>query len=222
MALSQAILNRTKKSIPPIEQVSIKLLIDSFTLVKTNKQYNLDWDEEQFSSHIVSYMNKHILTSTFHLHINIEEKLLDLNILPIGKNNPKYLPRIDISISSWIFEDNKKLQYFFEAKNLSENNWKKETGKRVNAKYYLDRYISTGIESFRIKKYYNGSIIGYILEGNITNIITKLNKELLNNSYTIQDIKNLNLLPSCDEIYHSKHQTPSTDSIEIKHIFLKF
>ncbi|MGJ0376913.1 hypothetical protein [Aliarcobacter cryaerophilus] len=222
MALSQAILNKTKKSIPPIEQVSIKLLIDSFTLVKTNKQYNLDWDEEQFSSHIVSYMNKHILTSTFHLHINIEEKLLDLNILPIGKNNPKYLPRIDISISSWIFEDNKKLQYFFEAKNLSENNWKKETGKRVNAKYYLDRYISTGIESFRIKKYYNGSIIGYILEGNITNIITKLNKELLNNSYTIQDIKNLNLLPSCDEIYHSKHQTPSTDSIEIKHIFLKF
>ncbi|MDX4065588.1 hypothetical protein Q6A91_06070 [Aliarcobacter skirrowii] len=222
MALSQAILNKTKKSIPPIEQISIKLLIDSFTLVKTNKQYNLDWDEEQFSSHIVSYMNKHILTSTFHLHINIEEKLLDLNILPIGKNNPKYLPRIDISISSWIFEDNKKLQYFFEAKNLSENNWKKETGKRVNAKYYLDRYISTGIESFRIKKYYNGSIIGYILEGNITNIITKLNKELLNNSYTIQDIKNLNLLPSCDEIYHSKHQTPSTDSIEIKHIFLKF
>ncbi len=222
MALSQAILNKTKKSIPPIEQISIKLLIDSFTLVKTNKQYNLDWDEEQFSSHIVSYMNKHILTSTFHLHINIEEKLLDLNILPIGKNNPKYLPRIDISISSWIFEDNKKLQYFFEAKNLSENNWKKETGKRVNAKYYLDRYISTGIESFRIKKYYNGSIIGYILEGNITNIITKLNKELLNNSYTIQDIKNLNLLPSCDEIYHSKHKTPSTDSIEIKHIFLKF
>lgn len=222
MALSQVILNKTKKSIPPIEQVSIKLLIDSFALLKTKKQYNLNWNEEQFSSHIISYMNEHILTSAFHLHINIEEKLLDLNVLPIGKNNPKNLPRIDISISSWLFEDNKKLQYFFEAKNLSENNWTKETGEKVNAKFYLDRYISTGIENFRIKKYYNGSIIGYILEGNITNIIEKLNKKLLNNSHTIQDIKNLNFLPSCNEIYHSKHQFSSTDTIEIKHIFLKF
>ncbi|AGR78391.1 hypothetical protein A7H1H_2149 [Aliarcobacter butzleri 7h1h] len=221
MALSQAILNKTKNCIPPIEQVSIKLLIDSFNLVKTDKLYNLDWDEEQFSSHIVSYMNNHFLTSAFHLHINIEEKLLDLNILPIGKNNPKYLPRIDISISSWIFKNNEKLQYFFEAKNLSENNWEKGTGKKVNAKYYLDRYILTGIENFRTKRYYNGSIIGYILEGNITNIVTKLNMKLLNNSNTIQNIENVNLLPSC-EIYHSKHQTPDTDSIEIKHIFLKF
>ena len=74
----------------------------------------------------------------------------------------------------------------------------------------------------KIKKYFNGILIGYILQGDKLNIINELNFRLLNNLTTIQDIKNLKFLPSCNDIYHSKHQTPDTDSIEIKHIFLKF
>ena len=85
--------------------------------------------------------------------------------------------------------------------------------------YYLDRYISTGVENFRIKKYFNGILIGYILQGDKLNIINELNFRLLNNLNTIQEIRNSNFLPSCSDIYHSKHQTPTTDSIEIKHIF---
>ena len=55
-----------------------------------------------FPDHLFDH-HLHCLTSAFHLHINIEEKLLDLNILPIGKNNPKYLKETSkiLFIKSW-------------------------------------------------------------------------------------------------------------------------
>lgn len=222
MALSKAIINKAKFSIPSIEQVSIELLIDAFKTIKVDKKYDLDWDEEQFSAYLISYMNKKNLTRDFNLHINIEKKLLDEDRLPINKNNPKYLPRIDISIASWLFKENEKLQYYFEAKNLCENNWTKKSGAKVTAKYYLDRYISTGVENFRTGRYYNGAIIGYVLEGDITNIITKLNSELLTDKNTIQSIQILSFLKSFNDIYNSIHKTPKSIDCEIKHIFLKF
>lgn len=222
MALSQEIINKAKFSIPSIEQVSIQLLIETFCLVKSEKKYDIDWDEEQFSAHIISYMDLHYLVSDFHLHIDIEKKLLDRTKLPQGINNPKYLPRIDISIASWLFKDNEKLQYFFEAKNICENSWNKSKGTRVNAKSYVDRYISTGIENFRIGRYYNGAIIGYVLEGSIDNIISKLNIALSKNSNTSQGIQNLIFSPSYSNLYNSIHKTTSIEDINIKHIFLKF
>lgn len=222
MALSVNILNQVKPFIPSIEKISIQVLIEAYNLIIIKKEYSFDWEEEQFSSLIISEMNKQCLTTRWNLNITTERKLLDENKLPINDNNPKHLPRIDISITSWLFKKNKKTEYFFEAKNLCEKNWEKSDNKRVSAKYYLDRYISTGIENFRIKKYFNGILIGYILQGDKLNIINELNSRLLNNLNTIQNIKNLNFLPSYSDIYHSKHQTPATDSIEIKHIFLKF
>jgi len=222
MALSKIIVNKAKSSIPSIEQVSIQLLIYAFNSIKVDKKYDLDWDEEQFSAHLISYMNKNDLTKNFNLHIDIEKKLLDESQLPNNKNNPKYLPRIDISIASWLFKENEKLQYFFEAKKLCENNWTKKSGVKVTTKYYLDRYILTGIENFRIGRYYNGAIIGYILQGNIVNIISKLNAELSTDKSTIQNIQILSFLKSFNNIYNSIHKTPKSIDCEIKHIFLKF
>ena len=152
MALSVSILNQVKPSIPSIEKISIQVLIEAYNLIIIKKEYSFDWEEEQFSSLIISEMNKQCLTTRWNLNITTERKLLDENKLPINDNNPKHLPRIDISIASWLFKKNKKTEYFFEAKNLCEKNWKKSDNKRVSAKYYLDRYISTGVENFRIKK----------------------------------------------------------------------
>lgn len=222
MALSINILNQVKPFIPSIDKISVQVLIEAYNLIIIKKEYSFDWEEEQFSSLLISEMNKQYLTTRWNLNITSERKLLDENKLPINENNPKYLPRIDISITSWLFERNKQTEYFFEAKNLCEKNWKKSNNTSVSAKYYLDRYISTGVENFRIKKYFNGILIGYILQGDKLNIINELNFRLLNNLNTIQEIRNSNFLPSCSDIYHSKHQTPTTDSIEIKHIFLKF
>lgn len=222
MALSQETLSKLKPYSPSIEQVSLDLLIDSYHILNSRNQYELCWEEEQFSKHLVDIMKTREIRIKRKLTIDIEIKIDNPTKLPTGNNHPKRLPRIDIRIVSWDFEDDKELSYFFEAKNLCEQNWKKRDGRQVYAKHYLDRYISTGIENFRINRYYNGMLIGYILQGNIDNIILQLNQRLTKDSNTKQNIKKLHSSHKYENIYYSKHKQPSSNLLEIKHIFLKF
>lgn len=219
MALSKVILEKTKKAIPSIEKISIKLLIEAYNLVLQDKKYELDWIEDQFTNYLINFMKKSYLNEKYPLDITPQYPLIQ-DELPINENNPKFLPIIDIRIFNWNSPIQK--EYFFEAKNLCENNWKKKTGTIVSSTYYLDRYVSTGIENFRTGRYYSGAIIGYVLQGNIVNIISKLNARLLSSANTIQEIRNLVFMLEHNDIYNSKHITPFGNEIEIKHLFLKF
>lgn len=209
MALSKDILNEAKKAIPSIEKVSIELLIESYNLALKDKKYELDWIEDQFTNYLINFMRKSHLNEKYPLDITPQYPLIQ-----------DELPIIDIRIFNWNSPIQK--EYFFEAKNLCENNWKKKTGTTVSSTYYLDRYVSTGIENFRIARYYNGAIIGYILQGNIVNIINKLNTRLSTDANTIQEIRNLVFILDYNDVYNSKHITPLGKDIEIKHLFLKF
>jgi hypothetical protein len=204
-----------------LEKVAFKILIESYDHALIYNQYKLDWKEEQFSQYLLSLMEDSKLRVKHQLFIRLEEKLHKKRFLPIGINNPKVLPRIDISIASWMFEQNIEKKFFFEAKNLCERNWKKKVGTRVSSKYYLDRYISTGIENFRIGRYYDGAIIGYVLNGKTSNIVKKLNMRLAFDSNTIRNINKTNFTRNFNDIYNSMHLARSK-KLELKHIFLKF
>ena len=213
-----------RKKFPTIEDISFKILIQAYRAIIELNQYDLDWEEEQFSQEFVRFMKKSKLRIKYRLTIGVERKLLNEDKLPINDNNPKRLPRIDINIVSWKFQENTELEYFFEAKNLYENNYKKKI-----ASAYINRYIDTGIENFRIKRYYNGSLVGYILEGDMTRIIDKLNIQLKKDRKNKNKaINNLSSFERKDHIknfqycYETKHLTPSKEIILIKHIFLKF
>jgi hypothetical protein len=214
--------SKIKSAFPSLEYISFKLLIEVYDLSLDLKEYSLDWEEEQFSQYLVDIMKRSPLRVKYQLTIGVERKLNDGTKLPLGNNHPKKLPRIDINIISWSFVKNVEQEYFFEAKNLCENTWNKSCGSVVNASKYQKRYITTGIENFRIARYYNGAIIGYVLQGNIVNIITKLNSRLLTDTNTIQEISNLVFIFDYNDIYNSKHITPFGKEIEIKHLFLKF
>lgn len=213
---------KVKKSFPTIETVSIGLLIEAYHLAMIDKGYDLDWEEEQFNAFLLSIMNKLDITKKYQLHIDIEKKLLKEDELPVGVNDPKKLPRIDLNIESWLFKDGEKLKYFFEAKNLCQNNWNKKSAVKVSASYYQNRYIDTGIENFRIGRYYDGALVGYVLEGNVLPIIDKLNIILSKYANTINKLEPLSHTSSFKDIYSSTHFTPTGDSLNIKHIFLKF
>lgn len=213
-------LNKSIKNSITLEKVAFKILIEAYTIALSKKQYDLDWTEEQFSQYLVSIMEKSNIRTQHQLCIRQERKLHDNTYLPVGINNPKNLPRIDISIASWTFKVNTEQEFFFEAKNLCEKNWKKKNGARVSSKYYLDRYISTGIENFRIGRYYNGAIVGYILQGQIYMILKELKNRLYTDKNTVRSIKKINYVNNFQNIYHSKHRI-SSNTLEIKHIFLK-
>jgi len=214
-------LNKSIKNSITIEKVAFEILIEAYTIALSKKEYDLDWTEEQFSQYLVSIMEKSSIRVRHQLCIRQERKLHDNTYLPVGINNPKNLPRIDISIASWAFKLNIEQEFFFEAKNLCEKNWIKKSGARVSSKYYLDRYISTGIENFRIGRYYNGAIVGYILQGNTYMILKELNNRLFTDNSTVRSIKKINYINNFQNIYHSKHRVRSS-TLEIKHMFLKF
>lgn len=74
--------------------------------------------------------------------------------------------RIDFIFS--VFTSENKYKYFIEAKNLKEKN---DSGLKR-------RYINTGIDNFITKKYENGSLLGYLLKGDLNNTIQGINKLL--------------------------------------------
>ncbi len=73
--------------------------------------------------------------------------------------------RIDFVFS--VFNSNNKYEYFIEAKNLKE---KDSALKR--------RYINTGINSFITKKYENGSLVGYLVKGDLNKTVQGVNSLL--------------------------------------------
>ena len=98
--------------------------------------------------------------------------------------------------------------------------------KKIASRYY-NRYIDTGIENFRIKRYTNGSLIGYILSGEIIPILNNLNIQLKKDRLKNQAINSLSLIEKIDAIkdfshcYESLHRGKDNE-LRIKHIFLKF
>jgi len=217
-----ATISKKLSSTLTIEIVSFKILIEAYNLALSQKEFSLDWDEEQISQYLVDVMKKSELRVKHQLVIGLERKLNDSLQLPLGVNHPKRLPRIDINIVSWSFSKDIEQEYFFEAKNLCENNWIKKNGSKVSSSYYQKRYIDTGIENFRKGRYFDGSIIAYVLQGNTTNIISKINNRLYKDTNTIENIQILKLIPIFQDIYKSIHVTPLGDNLDIKHIFLKF
>jgi len=220
---------RIIKKVPTIEDISFKVLIEAYCKIIELNQYDLDWEEEQINQELVVFMRKSKLRVDYHLTIGVERKLFNENKPPIADNNPKKLPRIDINIVSWSFQKDKELEYFFEAKNLYENDCNKKV-----ASSYINRYIDTGIENFRISRYYNGSLVGYVLDGDTTKIVDKLNKQLTKYRVTkdgkyknraithLSSFEQKNHIKNFDCYYESKHLTPSKEEMLIKHVFLKF
>lgn len=98
---------------------------------------------------------------------------------------------MDFKLTS--FFSTNEFEYFFEAKNLKQN------------KSVLNRrYIKTGIDYFISKKYENGSLIGYLLEGKTDETIIEINSLLTKDK---RDTEVLNHKPQniFNSIYESNH-----------------
>ena len=133
------------------ERICLRILIGAYRVVYSKKQYELDWEEDQFTEWLIVEMKRHNLTSKHRLHI-YSQCLMRKDELPTNDNHPKISPKIDIGFWNWKCTQN-HTEYFLEAKNLSLDNWKKKTGAAVSAIYYLNRYIETGICNYTTGRY---------------------------------------------------------------------
>ena len=155
------------------ENNCVSLLFESYTSLFATGRNFLEDSENDITAQLVGFMKKNPMRND--LQISVErEHYLDSEEVYEGIVGADTSPRIDIIYTTW--HSNNEHTYHIEAKLLAENNWKKASViTPVHAENLQKRYIATGINNFCSKKYSNGCLIGYILEGEIPKIVEKLN-----------------------------------------------
>lgn len=161
------------------EQDCIRLLLDSYNKLQ-DKNSIRELTENNVTVRLIGQIKANPLRTQLNISIN-REAYNDTDATYVGAENADESPRIDMKYTVW--NSNVEYEYFIEAKNLCENNWKKSAvDTPVNARELQKRYISTGIENFITGRYPNGCLIGYVMEGDPDKIVTKINTLLTEES----------------------------------------
>lgn len=154
------------------EQNCISLLLNSYESI-ANKNSFKELTENNITAQLIGLMKLNPLRTQLNISIN-REAYLDSDATYAGTEEADESSRIDMKYTVW--NSNIEYDYFIEAKNLCENDWKKNgVATPVNAKKLQQRYISTGMQHFISGKYPNGCLVGYVTEGNCDNIANCIN-----------------------------------------------
>ncbi len=174
-----------------------------------------EWEEENLSARLIDESAKLKWVKRFQISILPEIRLYDPDILS-GTKKARSAKRIDFRFSKWYGEIDSV--YYAEAKNLYFTN----IGKR-DASLSKRYYVSDGIERFASGSYPAGFMLGYILHGDVEDVVNDLNSVLTkrNINPNIGLIGSKSTLHSHPFCYSSVNQT-SNGILELKHIFLKF
>src|SRR5690606_41535023 len=124
--------------------------------------------------------------------------------IPKVKGFADKFPRIDFRLTSFI--STYEYEYFFEAKNLKQND---SALKR--------RYIDTGINNFVSGKYEKGSLVAYLLEGKTDETVKGINS-LLEKDKRNTEVLNLKSNKLLKTVYESNHSNIGT----LKHLIFDF
>lgn len=199
MALNTTVYNKFKDA---FEQKCFRLIIEAYQTSLTEKAIQLDWNENDISSEIHKHIKGNPLRLKWKVSTNVEADIP--KDIPKVKGFADKFPRIDFRLTSFI--SIYEYEYFFEAKNLKQND---SALKR--------RYINTGIDSFVSEKYANGSLIGYLLEGKTDETVKGINS-LLEKDKRNTEVLNLKSNKLLKTVYESNHSNIGT----LKHLIFDF
>lgn len=184
------------------EQKCFQLIIRAYQTSLTEKVIQLDWNENDISSEIHKHIQENPLRKKWRVSTHVEA-VIPKDIVKVKGFADKF-PRIDFRMTT--FSKSEEYEYFFEAKNLKNNDSKLKR-----------RYIDTGINSFVSRKYKNGSLIGYLLEGKVDEIINGIN------SLLIKDRRNTEILYiKSNKILRTYYESNHSDIGILKHLIFDF
>jgi hypothetical protein len=187
------------------EQKCFQLIIDAYQTSLVEKVIQLDWNENDISSELHRHIKENPLRLKWKVSTNVEADIP--KDIPKVKGFSDTFPRIDFRFTSFI--SIYEYEYFLEAKNLKQSGQEGSALKR--------RYIDTGIDNFVFKKYENGSLIGYLLEGKPNKTISGINSLLEKDKRSTEFLvlKSHTLINTC---YESNHSAIGT----LKHLIFDF
>ncbi|MEZ7496974.1 hypothetical protein QO206_15865 [Leeuwenhoekiella aequorea] len=185
------------------EEKCFQLITESYVSAMETKVIKLNWDENDITSELHNHIHNNPLRLDWNIHSNVEKHLAKDDIKK-EKGFAAKLPRIDLSFA--VISSKLEYVYHMEAKILKE----KDSGLKR-------RYINTGINNFVSKKYENGCLLGYNLEGALHKTVYGINKLLQKDrrepEYLKQQENHLH-----DKYYESRHP----DNLTIKHYMFDF
>lgn len=184
------------------EQRCCLLIIDAYQTSLTAKTIHLDWNENDISSELHRHIKENPLRLKWKVSTNVEAHIS--KDIPKTKGFSDKFPRIDFRLTSFI--STYEYEYFFEAKNLKQND---SALKR--------RYINTGIDSFVSKKYENGSLIGYLLEGKTDETIEGINSLLEKDKRNTET-----LIFKSNKVIKTYYESNHSDIGTLKHLIFDF
>jgi hypothetical protein len=199
MALNIIVYEKFKNA---FEQKCFRLIIEAYQTAIIEKVIQLDWNENDISSELHRNIKENPLRVKWKVSTNVEADIPKK--IPKVKGFADKFPRIDFRLSSFI--STYEYEYFFEAKNLKQND---SALKR--------RYIDTGINNFVSQKYENGSLIGYLLEGKTNETVKGINS-LLKKYQRNTEILNFKSNKFLKTYYESNHSDIGT----LKHLIFDF
>jgi hypothetical protein len=191
------------------------LLLHAFTTLSFHR--NLEQDlENDITAQLIGIMK--LDPNRKKLNISVDrEHYLDSAKVYAGEEHADTSPRIDMKYHTW--NKQQEIEYFMEAKLLAENNFVRDGNTTpVNAAKLRERYISTGIDNFCSQRYPSGCLVGYIVEGSIFGIVSKINDLLIKRQRNGEKMYVANT--STPEIYISNHAIYNLK--ELKHLLLCF
>lgn len=199
MALNTTVYNKFRNA---FEQKCFWLIIEAYKTSLSEKVIQLDWDENDISSELHKHIKENPIRLKWKVSTNVESHI-PKDIRKVKGFSSKF-PRIDFRLSTFAKSD--EYEYFFEAKNLKQND---SALKR--------RYINTGINNFVSGKYVNGSLIGYLLEGKTDETVKGINS-LLGKDKRQNEILNF----SSNKLFNSYYESYHSDIRILKHLIFDF
>lgn len=199
MALNTTVYEKFKNA---FEQRCFRLIVEAYQTSLNEKVIQLNWNENDISSELHKCLIGNPFRKKWKVSTNVESHI-PKNI-PKTKGFADKYPRIDFRLTTFSRSD--EYEYFFEAKRLKQND---SVLKR--------RYINTGIDNFVSKKYENGSLIGYLLEGKTDETVKGINS-LLEKDKRNTEILNFRSNKLLNAYYESNHSGIGT----LKHLIFDF
>jgi len=175
-----------------------------------------EWEEENLTARLKKEMLDLPLVKRKKIDV-IREYQLDDDAIISGEKKAKSAKRIDFRfLSKWASKVD--FEYFAEAKNLYQTD-RRSTGDASDSRAY---YIDGGIARFVNGEYPYGFMLGYVLRGEIDEVVFKINNLISNrNSPRIGKISEKETLHAHPFCFTSLNIALGNE-LKLRHIFLKF
>jgi len=200
----------------------ITIFIEAYnvSMSKNTKEYDNDWEEDQFTAYLFQYMEDQPIKLINQWFIAPQTPIYTKEISS-GQIHPNKAKRPDIKFEKYHSSFPKPFVFYIEAKNISEKDWQKKCGSKVEDYEQRARYIDTGIKHFKESVYPDGCLAGYVVQEKAHNIVNKLNELLKKRRRKAEILIMSQFIDNFETCYISTHLI-GNNSIHLKHIFLDF